>query len=59
MTDTVNLVGRCLLAAIFLVSGVRKILAFGAVSGRGRFEPDVRPNAFASRLDQGLEPVQS
>lgn len=45
MTDMVNFVGRCLLAAIFLVSGVRKILAFGAVSGmmagKGFPMPDV------------------
>lgn len=33
MTHTVTFVGRCLLAVLFLVSGVRKILAFGAVSG--------------------------
>lgn len=45
MTDSLNFAGRCLLAAIFLVSGVRKILAFGAVSGmmagKGFPMPDV------------------
>jgi len=33
MTEMLTFIGRCLLATIFLVSGVRKILAFGAVSG--------------------------
>lgn len=45
MTSPVTLIARCLLASIFIVSGIRKALVFGIVSGmmaaKGFPMPDV------------------
>ncbi len=46
MNTTLALVARCLLAAIFLISGVRKAMAFGAVAGMMAAKGFPMPNVF-------------
>lgn len=46
MTTPLSLLARCLLAAIFVISGVRKVLAFGPVSGMMAAKGFPMPDAF-------------